>query len=259
MHPRLPHLTDRSGASGLLWAQRQLQYQISVFNNLLLVPSEFVTSKDAVNAAYKSTYDHYHGFIIKQMFQGSFDAAPDVTVILNHMNTGRGRAGSNYTNEMDDITSTSHSSSSSSSSSYSSHQGSSSSQVERLSPSSPPATIPTKITTAINVDVRESKSPLEVMAGRATDEWIKIERFLKQCSGQQRSSQSRNLLVIPEIDEVVAVAVEPRRDVFAVTRPPTSKQTSEEEIPAFVAVVQPMLTELKALIIKLNMNDPSKC
>jgi hypothetical protein len=246
VHPRLPHLTDRSGASGLLWTQRQLQYQIAVFDNLLLVPSEFSTSKDAVNAAYKSTYDLYHGFIIKQMFQGSFDAAPDVTVILNHMNTGCRVRTASRNNEMDDITT----STSQSSESSSSHGFSVSSQWE-------PQEIPTSIVAAVT----ETKTPLMVMAGRVTEEWVKIERFFKQCSGQQPNSRSRNLLMVPEeADVVVAVTVEPpRRDVFAVTRPPTSKQTSEEEIPAFVAVAQPMLTELEALIIKLNMNDPSKC
>jgi Glycolipid transfer protein (GLTP) len=228
-----------------LWTQRQLQYQIAVFDNLLLIPSEFVSAKDAVNAAYKSTYDLYHGFIIKQMFQGSFDAAPQVSVILNHMNIGRAtNTASN--NDMDDIT-------------ISTSQSESSSSQEASSVSSEgPEAIPTNINTAVN----ETKNPLDVVASHVTNEWMKIERFLKQCSGQQRNSQSRNLLVIPEVDDDDVVMVsedKPKRDSFAVTGPPTSKQTSEEEIPAFVAVVQPMLTELKALIIKLNMNDPSKC
>jgi hypothetical protein len=187
-----------------------------------------------VNAAYKSTYDLYHGFLIKQMFLGSFDAAPEVKVILTHMNTGRSRA---LINDADDITtSTTQTSASASSSS----QGSPSVQA-----------IPTSIITF------ETRSPLDVVVGHVTSEWLKIERFLKQCRGQQRNSQSRNLLIaVPEEEGIVAE--EPKSD-FAVARPPTSKQTSEEEIPAFVAVAQPMLRELQALITKLNMNDPSKC
>lgn len=193
------------------------------------MPSTYLTAKDAVNAAYKSTYDLYHGFIIKQMFQGSFDAAPEVSVILKHMN--------NRGNDFDDIVTSASSQSDTS--------------QQEPSVSSAPLVIPSSVAV-------ESQNPLDVVAGHVTNEWIKIERFLKQCAGQQRNSQSRNLLVIPEEMEESAVLSENKTD-FAVVQPPTSKQTSEEEIPAFVAVAQPMLTELKALVVKLNMNDPSKC
>lgn len=88
-------------------------------------------------------------------------------------------------------------------------------------------------------------------------EWIKIERFLKQCRGIQRKSQSRNLLVITEERE--EQANDKPTSTFAAVHPSTSKQTSEEEIPAFVAVAQPLLTELNALVVKLNMKDPTKC
>jgi hypothetical protein len=85
LHRNLPRLADQSAASGLLWSKRQLCYQTTVFENTLQIPSVYPTSKAAVNAAYKSTYDAYHGFIVKQLFQGSFEAAPAANEIFAFM------------------------------------------------------------------------------------------------------------------------------------------------------------------------------
>lgn len=37
-------------------------------------------------AAYEETYGKYHGFLVRQIFQNTFDAAPPQSVILQHMN-----------------------------------------------------------------------------------------------------------------------------------------------------------------------------
>jgi hypothetical protein len=81
----LPRLKEKSAGIGLLWVRRQLAYQTKIFDNV--VHSErFPSMKDAVSDAYKATYDKYHGWAVQKIFNYSFQAAPDATKILLHMN-----------------------------------------------------------------------------------------------------------------------------------------------------------------------------
>jgi len=109
-HPNLPQLTDKRGATGLLWVRRQLSYQTTVFENLMhmrnsndidnimsmsdqnqqqqqpkLAMPLFATAKDAVADAYRQVYDNYHGWAIRKMFHYSFQGAPDTQTIYHHM------------------------------------------------------------------------------------------------------------------------------------------------------------------------------
>jgi len=86
LHPRLPRLVEQSAASGLLWIKRQLQYQSSAMENNAKVPLEFPTPKAAFNAAYESVYGKYHGFLVRTVFQNTFEAAPPAKDVLRHMN-----------------------------------------------------------------------------------------------------------------------------------------------------------------------------
>ena len=86
VHPNLPRLKERTGAMGLLWVRRQLQYQTQVFANVMQVPDRFDSTTDAVAAAYRKVYDRYHGWAVQKIFSYSFQSAPDADVIYRHMN-----------------------------------------------------------------------------------------------------------------------------------------------------------------------------
>jgi hypothetical protein len=93
VHPKLPRLTDKSGANGLLWIYRQLIYQTYIFANTLEIPKTFPTTKAAVTAAYQDAYGAYHSWPIQQMFQQSFRAAPELHDILDGMVPERQKLG----------------------------------------------------------------------------------------------------------------------------------------------------------------------
>lgn len=84
-HPNLPRLKESSGAMGLLWVRRQLEYQTVIFENVLEVPDKFPEAVDAVSAAYSTVYGQYHGWAVQKIFNYSFQASPPVTVIYNFM------------------------------------------------------------------------------------------------------------------------------------------------------------------------------
>lgn len=81
----LPRLKEKSAGIGLLWVRRQLAYQTKIFDNVLH-SQRFPSMKDAVSDAYKAVYDKYHGWAVQKLFNYSFQAAPDATEILLHMN-----------------------------------------------------------------------------------------------------------------------------------------------------------------------------
>jgi len=86
LHPNLPRLKDNSAAMGLLWGRRQLQYQTTVFENILNVPDKYPSMNLAVSSAYSEVYDQFHSWAVQKIFNYSFQAAPDVNLIFCHMN-----------------------------------------------------------------------------------------------------------------------------------------------------------------------------
>jgi Glycolipid transfer protein (GLTP) len=88
VHPRLPYLTEKSAASGLLWTKRQLEYQTTIFFNILQVPVDFTTTQSAASAAYTQVFGEYHGWALKQLFGQSFGGSPPLEAILKHMDPG---------------------------------------------------------------------------------------------------------------------------------------------------------------------------
>lgn len=83
---RLPRLKDKTGAMGLLWVRRQLQYQTALFANILQVPTKFSSANSAVTSAYTDVYGKFHGWAVQKIFGYSFQAAPEVDVIYRYMN-----------------------------------------------------------------------------------------------------------------------------------------------------------------------------
>ncbi|CAB9516066.1 glycolipid transport [Seminavis robusta] len=88
-HPNLPRLKETSGAMGLLWVRRQLQYQTAIFQNILEVPTRFPTSTDAVTAAYTQIYGNLHGWAVQKIFNYSFQASPNAEEVYKFMNPHR--------------------------------------------------------------------------------------------------------------------------------------------------------------------------
>jgi hypothetical protein len=85
VHPKLPYLVEKSGASGILWIMRQLSFQVNSFEYISKVPTAFPSFKIAVRSAYDRVYGDYHGFFLKQIFWNSFKSAPEASVILKFM------------------------------------------------------------------------------------------------------------------------------------------------------------------------------
>jgi hypothetical protein len=54
VHSHLPALADKSAASGLLWAKRQIHYQTMLFENISQIPFAFPSSKAAVRLKMES-------------------------------------------------------------------------------------------------------------------------------------------------------------------------------------------------------------
>ena len=88
LHPNLPRLRVGS-AVGLLWSLRQLLYQSAVFQNILDTPDKYPDTKAAVGAAYSQVYNKYHGWAVQQIFNYSFKASPDISLIFNMMDTNK--------------------------------------------------------------------------------------------------------------------------------------------------------------------------
>lgn len=81
LHNKLPYLTEKSSSSGLLWAKRQLHYQLATLSNSLEVPEYYATPKEAACEAYRTVYNDYHGWAVKQIFSQSFGGSPPLDKI----------------------------------------------------------------------------------------------------------------------------------------------------------------------------------
>jgi Glycolipid transfer protein (GLTP) len=68
----LTALQEQSGAMGLLWIRRSLQFQYHLFQALLLGEIE---AADAATAAYQATLQPYHGWALQQVYQVALKSA----------------------------------------------------------------------------------------------------------------------------------------------------------------------------------------
>lgn len=199
------------------------------------MPFVFPSAKQAVLAAYEATYNDYHGFLVKKVFQSSFDAAPGAECILAHMSRPSSEDIVDCHQEaVTEAMSEDEDSNSIGSSAIDSNETINVVQVAQLSP-----------------------NPFEEVIQHIANEWMKLERFVKQCSGQYvELDPSRNILdttSLKFVESSTALAKKASVATFA------SIQAAEEEIPSFIAAVEPVLRGLDEMIRELNMNDPSKC
>jgi hypothetical protein len=236
IHAHLPKLREKSSASGLLWIQRQVRYQNLIFENILEVPVVYQTMKVAVTEAYHDTYDAYHGFIVRKIFLSSFESTPSCEDILIHMNPTLPKTISYPESKLLASTTT---------------------EIKKCVSLSKPST------TQVIV-----QNPWDIIVHHCVSEWIKIERFMKQCNGQHVNfDANRNGLIVPlhgkstvDLSAVVfneKKEIRPENDFPSVQRP--SSINGNEHIRSFCIVLQPVLFQLHALITDLNIDDPSKC
>lgn len=87
LHPELPKLKEVSGAMGLLWVRRQLNFQLAIFENFS--HKGFSTSSEAFQSAYSRVYSKFHGRAVTKIFNMSLKGAPNIYEIYKCMNPKR--------------------------------------------------------------------------------------------------------------------------------------------------------------------------
>jgi hypothetical protein len=86
IHKSLPRLEGKTAAVGFLWIQRQIHYQEATFHNTVQVPSlQFQTPQEAALAAYQEVYANYHGWAVQQIFKNSLGGTPPLEVLWTQM------------------------------------------------------------------------------------------------------------------------------------------------------------------------------
>jgi hypothetical protein len=260
LHHRRPRIADKSGASGLLWTIRQLRYQTSVLANMTRVPLAYPNTKAAVHAAYHSTYHAYHGFLTRQIFLASLDAAPDVHVILHHMNHFPSAAATYHDDyglyDEDNLTPPP-----SDDDDHHAQQQQQQNGVETwvqlgldLSERSvqPVAESARRPSQSPPVSPPQEHHPLELLGGHLAKEWLKLHRFVGQCTGREAPKHhSRNVFDTGE--PFSSLTASSSTTTMAVVGHGAFRQ-----VEVFVGFMLPLLSELDDLINELNLNDPTK-
>ena len=73
-------LKNESGAMGLLWLRRSLDFQLDLYSSL--IPSNGQHPKDAAMKAYYKTLSPYHGWLLQKLFPASLTQMPDRKVFI---------------------------------------------------------------------------------------------------------------------------------------------------------------------------------
>ena len=189
-------------------------------------PETYPTSKAAVTAAYRSTYDDYHGFFVKNIFLSSFEAAPSHEEILMQMNPHTPIPAQMITER----------------------------SVMHKSP-----------VIAVTTITQSQQNPWEHIANHFLREWMKLERFISQCHGQQNeSNEYRNGLILPQkdystLDLSNSSVFDTQNAVNHDDMQCSTTARTVSDICEYSATLQPILSQWHALINQLNINDPSKC
>lgn len=234
MHTNLPRLREKSGAMGLLWVRRQLQYQTKIFANFLQVPSIFPSTEAGVSDAYSKVYDQYHGWAVQKIFSYSFHAAPKAEEIFKQMNPHKLKELSN-----------------------------SGPQAARSRPTRPSTRSPE------NYNVAIGSNPVEIFMKKAEFEWNKAINHVINEWEKFSSSISRELdNVITTVDKVLHL--EHDRDPSRIDNDKNAATEHERfivqemtkdarhEISLFLHDVNPLLDNLAKFFVSMNMDDPTR-
>lgn len=240
MHPNLPRLTDRSGANGLLWTIRQIKYQTLIFSNLRQTPFLFPDSKSANHAAYHATYDKYHGFFTRQIFQATFDVAPRGDVIMEHMNL----------KAPEDLYCVENLTQAESMEAESLNESGNEQEetwihldleVTERQPNKDYGLEPHRF---VDIQVRpKPQHPLERFGNHIQVEW---NRMISQCAGVTEQPPGLNNSLHQHV-----ICDQPLRRQ-------ASFKLADMQFCSFIDFMQPLLNDLQNMMEELNMNDPSR-
>lgn len=232
-HKNLPHLTENSTASGLLWTKRQMHYQTATFSNSLQTPLLFPTPKDAAMAAYHEVYDRFHGWAVKQVFNHSFGGSPPLEKIWKAMDPPQPLNASKQDTQR-------------------------SPRLERM-------------LSEISEDSEASEDnkilmALEDFGKHIVCKWDEFLGLFNCVSDEERKQDARNLILSSESHVNLNAAVTSAMGIFESSDPPQSIESSaidpidkaKKGASEFVAEMQPLLKDLSGLVNELNMDDPSK-
>ena len=88
-HPERPKLLEVSGAMGLLWVRRQLEFQTATFQNLLDIPTKIQTPAEALAVAYDHVYMNVHKWATQKVFRYTMQEGPEIHEVFECMNPKR--------------------------------------------------------------------------------------------------------------------------------------------------------------------------
>jgi hypothetical protein len=210
-----------------------------VLSNLAQIPFAFPSSRAAVTAAYKSTYEDYHGFFVKQIFQNSFDAAPEAREILCYMNLPA-TTDIETVPEVDDWSDVAD---------------------DDMWVQFPVESWSEKIPESTHTGPKEpQKRPPPALNNNnpvgifLEQHWTKLQNLIGQCVGVQvNSNPSRNVMEAQQLDDPTTAGGGGggffSKEVW---------HTVDNVIPSYISVMQPLLDSIERLIEEFNMNDPTK-
>lgn len=229
-HPLLPKLTEKSTASGLLWTNRQIDYQTTVFHNTLQVPESFATTEIAVKAAYSKIFGQFHGWALKQLFSQSFGGSPPLEDILKQMDPYPSRS-TFYC------------------------QGGTPKKSSDISESRDD----------FDNEFLEAVDDFGKFVG---EKWEDLLRFFNCVDNRDRSNNPQNIFVssesYPDINQMHIAA---HMSTLSESLSEDSDETPAPSDPLhdvksgllqFVSEIRPLLEDISGLLDEFNMNDPSK-
>jgi len=227
---RLPRLNDKTAAMGLLWVRRQLHYQTLLFDNVLQIPSHFASTPDAVAAAYKATYDKYHGWAVQKIFTYSFQSAPTAEEIYKHMNPQKLR----------DVQAAAQRIRLPSGASFAAEEESSSSSNQTSLQQQP-----------------DEDNPIESFLKHIGGEWDKILGAIGQLfdpNNHHSHNNNQKELNVRGGDS----GAQPDRAAIEQFVTQEMIKDAHEHIQVYLRVAHPLLDDLAALFDEMNMDDPTK-
>jgi len=270
VHKKLPRLTERSAASGLLWTKRQLHYQTVLLTNTLEVPVYYASGEEAARAAYHTVYVDYHGWAVKQIFTRSFGGSPPLDKLWLHLSppTDSPKNHSKYKRKQDNFPP----------------------KARMLSDMSSATTMSMSMserTEARDDDsVNEAIVALDNFRVGIVEKWEDVLRMVN-CGKQEKRKQKENLILSSEshfnlnqfnrdmaesslqensgADNSDMVSFSSKESSTAAETVASKQQNkhqliqkSKGEAEDFIRGVSPMIADLGVMIDQLNMNDPTK-
>jgi hypothetical protein len=251
IHKKLPRLEEKSSASGILWTKRQLHYQVATLSNSLEVPECYPTAKDAAWAAYRTVYDEYHGWAVKQIFSHSFGGSPPLDEIWlsidppKDMPKNRKQSGNSKPRH---------------------HQNKLCSQVPFDIP--PERTLSDVTDKSSDDGLKEDNEfliALDNLNHGIAEKWGDILRLFN-CGGEEKRKRKDDLILSSESHFNLAELIQTNANsTIAGTASPSQTpvptnpiEKSKQETEDFTREISPIVADLSEMIDEFNMNDPAK-